>query len=99
LDLNDMQHYDPSKSLPDYNHSSVAPGWAYPRPNPWQPEPPWTFQTQRPVDIRDIMEVPPGGSAVGIHRVRPGLVGAGRDHVRRAELIVPVPAGAGQMSR
>lgn len=63
LDLNDIQHYDPSKTLPDYNHSSVAPGWAYPRPNPWQPEPPWTFQTQRPVDIRDIMEVPPGGLA------------------------------------
>ena len=63
LDLNDIQHYDPSKTLPDYNHSSVAPGWAYPRPNPWQPEPPWTLQTQRPVDVRDVMEVPPGGQA------------------------------------
>ena len=60
LDFNDIQRTAPGQ-LPDYNHTTQAPGWAYPRPNPFQPDPPWT--PHRPIDIRDIVQVPPGSKA------------------------------------
>lgn len=61
LGFGDIQRTGPGE-LPDYNHSPVAPGWAYPRPNPYNVEPPWPAP-QRPIDIRDIIEVAPGAKA------------------------------------
>ncbi|MUM33670.1 hypothetical protein FZI93_18980 [Mycobacterium sp. CBMA361] len=61
LGFGDIQRTGPGE-LPDYNHSPVAPGWAYPRPNPYNVEPPWPAP-QRPIDIRDVIELAPGAKA------------------------------------